>query len=87
MLKKTTALALAIAFAAALSAGALAAPPSGKGEAGKSAAAESGKKPGQTCDKLDHGSQAYKDCIAKAAHGDKTPKGAEHGKGKGKGTP
>jgi hypothetical protein len=57
---------------------------SSKGEPTKSAGAESDKKPGQTCDKLARGSQADKDCIAKSAHGDKTPKGAEHGQGKGK---
>jgi hypothetical protein len=57
-----------------------------KGEPPTSTAAESDKKPGRTCDKLARGSQAYKDCIAKSAHGDKTPKGAEHGQGKGKPT-
>jgi hypothetical protein len=80
-------LGMAALLALALSGAALAAPPSGKGEHGKSAAAENDKKPGQSCDKLARGSQAYKDCIAKEAHDGKTPKGAEHGKGKGKQTP
>lgn len=36
----------------------------------------SDKKPGETCEKLARGTDAYKDCIAKAAHADQTGKGA-----------
>jgi hypothetical protein len=83
MPNKLTYLALAGVLVTSLSVAAVAAP---KGEQGKSAAAENDKKPGQACDKLARGSQAYKDCIAKSAHDGKTPKGAEHGQGKGKPT-
>lgn len=40
---------------------------------------ESGKKPGKSCDKLDRDSDAFKDCVAKEAHGSKSP--GSHGKG------
>ena len=47
----------------------VAAPQSGKG------ATLSDKKPGETCEKLKRGTDAYKDCIAKQAHTDQTGKG------------
>lgn len=43
------------------------------------AQSESGKKPGRSCDKLDRDSDAFKDCVAKEAHGSKSP--GSHGKG------
>jgi hypothetical protein len=59
-----------------------AAPPTDK-DKGHAAKAENDKKPGKSCDSVKQGTDAYKDCIAAAAHDGKTPpaKGKDKKKG------
>lgn len=79
MRRKLSTLALAAMFALFASGAMI---PAEAANSGKPATAENLKKPGKSCDGLDHDSSAFKNCVAGAAHGSKTPKGAAHGKGK-----